>query len=73
MKKIVLSLAAIAALSTAALADRDDIDHNGFNSAWFASTSKVAVSTAPFASEDGVLSAYDRMIKLSTERQQGNR
>jgi len=73
MKKIVLSLAAIAALSTAAFADRDDIDHNGLNSKWFASTSKVVLETAPLASEDGVLSAYDRMIKLATERQQGNR
>ncbi len=66
MKKIVLTLAAIAALSTAAFA-RSDRD-GGRDP--FASTSKVTTQTAPLTIETGILSAYERTL-LTTQRGEG--
>ncbi|MGQ0484425.1 MAG: hypothetical protein ACT4SY_03615 [Hyphomicrobiales bacterium] len=70
MKKIVLSLAAIAALSTAAIARDDRSDLRDLHPEYFASTSTVTVQTAPMAIEPGALTAFER-TKLTTERDEG--
>jgi hypothetical protein len=70
MKKIVLTLAAIAALSTAALARDGRGDLRDLHPEYFASASKVVVQTAPLAVEAGTLSAYER-TKLTVERGEG--
>ena len=72
MKKIAISLAALAALSTAAFARSDRNDLRDLHPEWFASTSQVVVQTEPMAIETGVLTAYERM-KLIRERDEGGR
>jgi predicted outer membrane protein len=69
MKKIVLTLAAIAALSTAAFA-RSDRDGGRDPFASIAGTSKVVVEAAPLAIKSGHLSAYERTM-LTTQRDEG--
>ena len=71
MKKIVLTLAAIATLSTAAFARSDrDGGRDPFVSTSEVTTHKLATQAAPWAIEPGVLSAYERMM-LTIERGEG--
>ncbi len=73
MKKIVLTLAAIAALSTAAFA-RSDRDGGRDPLASIAGPSEVVVQTAPLAIESGHLSAYERtMLTIQRGEGRGNR
>lgn len=63
MKKIALTLVAIAALSTAGFAnEKRSQDLRDLHPEWFAATSNFVVKTAPMAAEVGVLTAYERMI-----------
>ncbi len=73
MKKIVLSLAAIATLSTAAFAYDRSQDLRDLHPEYFASTSNVVVETAPMAAGDGVLTAFGRVTMISMEREHGSR
>ena len=70
MKKIVLTLAAIAAVSTAAFARDDRADLRDLHPEWFTSASKVTIQTAPMAVEAGALTAYERTM-LTIERDEG--
>ena len=64
MKKIVLSLAALAALSTASFAERTDIDPRDRNWAQSGVSASATVSSA-LAADETAMTNFERLINRS--------
>jgi hypothetical protein len=78
MKKIILSLAAIAALSTASIAaernyDLRDSDTYSGRYATQTQPAPLSVNAFPVRSDDAALTAFERMTRTAIENDNGGR